>query len=45
LLPKALLDGLGSVGWYTTAITLDLEVRKLIEWVPGSHPQRLPRVK
>lgn len=34
---------LGSVGWYTTTVKLDLEARGLIERVPGSKPQYLRR--
>ena len=37
------LRNLGSVGWYTTTVKLDLEARGLIERVPGSKPQRLRR--
>lgn len=35
------LANLGSVGWYTTTVKLDLEARGLIERVPGSNPRRL----
>ena len=35
------LERLGSVSWYTTTVKLDMEVRGLIERVPGSKPQRL----
>ncbi len=35
------LKNLGSVGWYTTTVKLDLEARGLIERVPGTKPQRL----
>ena len=38
------IDKLGSVGWYTTTVNLDLEARGLIERVPGSKPQRLRRL-
>lgn len=34
---------LGSVEWYTTTVKLDLEVKKEIERIPGSSPQRLRR--
>jgi hypothetical protein len=37
------LERLGSVGWYTTTVKLDLEARREIERVPGSRPQRLVR--
>jgi hypothetical protein len=37
------LKYLGSVGWYTTTVKLDLEARGLVERVPGSKPQRLIR--
>ncbi|MBW3603547.1 MAG: hypothetical protein KY460_01340 [Actinobacteria bacterium] len=30
-----------SVGWYTTAVKLDLEAREVISRVPGSSPQLL----
>ncbi len=32
---------LGSAGWYTTTVKLELEVRGEIRRVPGSKPQRL----
>ena len=38
------LENLGSVGWYTTTVKLDLEARGFIERVPGSKPQRLRRL-
>lgn len=31
----------GSIAWYTTTVKLDMEVRKIVERVPGSRPQRL----
>ncbi len=34
---------LGSVGWYTTTVKLELEVRGEIRRVPGASPQRLLR--
>lgn len=37
------LKDLGSAGWYTTTVKLDLEARRLIERVPGSKPQHLRR--
>ena len=42
LQPGDLAD-LGSVTWYTVTVKLDLEVKGLIERVPGSKPQRLRR--
>ncbi|MEM8874640.1 MAG: hypothetical protein AAGD32_10310 [Planctomycetota bacterium] len=36
-----LTEDIGSVGWYTTTVKLELEVRGEIERVPGSKPQRL----
>ncbi|HYN89576.1 MAG TPA: hypothetical protein VER55_13660 [Ardenticatenaceae bacterium] len=45
LLPQDALEALGSVGWYTTSVKLDLEARGLIERVPGARPQRLRRVQ
>lgn len=35
------LERLGSLSWFTTTVKLDLEVRGVIERVPGSKPQRL----
>lgn len=35
------LKELGSVGWYTTVVKLDLEARGEIKRVPGSKPQRI----
>ena len=43
LLTREQLARLGSVGWYTTTVKLDLEARGEIERVPGSKPQRLRR--
>ena len=37
------IKNLGSVGWYTTTVKLDLEARGLIERVPGAKPQYLIR--
>src|SRR3954470_19278311 len=37
------VNKLGSVGWYTTEVKLDMEARGEIERVPGSKPQRLRR--
>ncbi len=37
------LKRLGSLGWYTTTVKLDLEARGEIERVPDSKPQRLRR--
>lgn len=39
------LGEIGSLGWYTTTVKLDLEARGLIERVPGVSPQRLRRVR
>jgi hypothetical protein len=38
------LEELGSVGWYTTSVKLDLEGRGLIARLPGKGPQRLVRI-
>ncbi|KPK92743.1 MAG: hypothetical protein AMJ88_10050 [Anaerolineae bacterium SM23_ 63] len=43
LLTEADLKRLGSLGWYTTTVKLDLEVRSEIERIPGVKPQRLRR--
>jgi hypothetical protein len=43
LLPGQTRATLGSVGWYTTTIKLDLEARGEIERVPGVRPQHLRR--
>ena len=43
LLAPAVLKGLGSVGWYTTAVKLHLEANGEIERVLGA--QRLRRVQ
>jgi hypothetical protein len=45
LLPATTLATLGSVGWYTTAVKLDLEARGEIERIPGTKPQRLRRAQ
>ncbi len=34
---------LGSIGWYTTTVKLDLEVKGVIKRVAGVRPQRLLR--
>ena len=34
-------EKLDSVFWYTTTVKLDMEVKREIERVPGSKPQRL----
>ncbi len=34
---------LGSVGWYTTRVKLDMEVKGELQRVPGAKPQRLIR--
>ncbi len=35
------LERLGSIGWYTTTVKLDLEVKGEIERVPGKRTQHL----
>ncbi len=35
------LEKLGSVSWYTTTVKLDMEVKREIEQIPGSTPQKL----
>lgn len=45
LLAPPVLQELGSVGWYTTAVKLHLEANGEIERVPGARPQRLRRVQ
>ena len=42
-LTREQVSKLGSVGWYTTGVKLDMEARGEIERVPGSKPQRLRR--
>ncbi len=32
---------LGSIGWYTTCVKLDLEVKGIIKRIPNSSPQKL----
>jgi hypothetical protein len=44
-LPPDTLAELGSVGWYTTTVKLDLEARGQIARVKGARPQRLVRLK
>jgi hypothetical protein len=39
------LKELGSVGWYTTSVKLDLEARGQIARIPGGGLQRLRRIK
>ena len=36
---------LGSIGWYTTCVKLDMEVKGEIMRVSGSKPQRLIRLQ
>jgi len=40
-LSPAELEQLGSLGWYTTTVKLDLEVKGEIERIPGKRPQHL----
>ena len=35
---------LGSIGWYTTCVKLDLETKGEIRRLPNSSPQRLVRI-
>ena len=35
----------GSVTWYVTTVKLDLDARRIIARVPGSHPQQLVLVQ
>ena len=42
-LPPEELDALGSVGWYTTVVKLDLEARGELQRSAGRGPQRLIR--
>lgn len=42
-LTPAKIEELGSLGWYTTTVKLDLEARGEIERLPGTSPQRLIR--
>lgn len=39
------IAGLGSVGWYTTVVKLDLEARGEIERLPGVKPQLIRRIR
>ena len=43
--PEDLFPKPGSVRWYTKAVQLDLEARKLIERVPHQSPIRLRKLK
>lgn len=43
-IPIELFPKPGSVRWYTKAVQLDLEARKLIERVPNQTPIRLRKV-
>ncbi len=36
---------LGSIGWYTISVKLDLEARGFLRRLPGVDPQRLVRLK
>lgn len=40
-LPSEVRQDLGSIGWHTTTVKLEMEVRGEIERVPGASPQRL----
>ena len=40
-LDKAAKEKIGSIGWYTTTVKLDLECREKISRIPGVKPQRL----
>ena len=40
-LDNAAKGRIGSIGWYTTTVKLDLECKKRIFRIPGSSPQRL----
>ena len=40
--PRYLFEN-AAIRWYTTTVKLDLQVRGLINRVPGSSPQRLVR--
>ena len=42
-LPDALRERLGSLGWHTTTVKLELEVRGTIRAVTGSRPQVVRR--
>jgi hypothetical protein len=42
-LPAEIRSRIGSVGWYTATVKLDLEARGELERVPGERPQRLRR--
>jgi hypothetical protein len=43
LLPAGEKTNLGSIGWHTTVVKLDMEVKGEIRRVAGSNPQRLVR--
>jgi hypothetical protein len=45
LLPQRVRARIGSVGWYTTTVKLDLEARGDIRRVAGARPQRLLRTR
>ena len=44
-LDKNMKDKIGSIGWYTTTVKLDLECKNKILRVPSSSPQRLVKTK
>jgi hypothetical protein len=45
LLPRRVKERLGSVGWYTVIVKLDLEARRILERIPGARPQRIRRLR
>jgi hypothetical protein len=44
LVAENIRSKIGSIGWYTTCVKLDLEVKGEIKRVARSHPQRLLRM-
>jgi hypothetical protein len=44
LVPGSLFPHMGSVRWYSKAVQLDLEARRLIERLPGSKPLRFRKL-
>lgn len=45
VIPTSELAQLGSLGWFTTTVKLDLEVKGEIERVPGQRIQHLRRIR